>query len=126
MSFRLRLSFFFATSCVSVMFYRRHRFGDCDGDVNECNGKSVAQWGIAGIVDIASFLFFSFGSKFPFCLFSLLFFWSTVFFFAINGSEEQTQRLMTLETFDQSVFLKVSNMHFSNCLNALKCILHGE
>ena len=31
-----------------------------DDDVHECNGKLVAQWGIAGIVDIGSFLFQSF------------------------------------------------------------------
>ena len=34
--------------------------GDDDDDVHECNGKLVAQWGIAGIVDIGSFLFQSF------------------------------------------------------------------
>ena len=33
---------------------------DDDDDVHECNGKLVAQWGIAGIVDIGSFLFQSF------------------------------------------------------------------
>ena len=61
-----------------------------------------------------SFLFASFLLKHSFLFTYLLFFWSTVFLSAVNGSvlEEQTQRLMTLETFDQSVFLKVSKMHF--------------
>ena len=39
---------------------------DDDDDVHECNGKLVAQWGIAGIVDIASFLFPFFRTPFSF------------------------------------------------------------